>query len=241
MATSSKRTYAMICLPGLLLPVPLIPWQAIVDTVLHWRPPKTHRQVWLSLLWGQCYFLLGLGAHKVLFVPSKSLCFPSPVEGLQSNPTVKLRFPGDFQSLWWISRLGSLVWGPELLQQYENFFCLIVLQLVDHPPGGTMETYWGPNGDLLQECLCHMPCLPALLLCCPRSRHCWPMSPQETLKHSKAKLAQSFVWVMASFPASWCVQDSVCALKAFCSVWDFILNSLCPCFCLVVTLWLHGL
>ena len=34
-----------------------------------------HRQVWVSLLWGHCSFLLGPGAHKVLFVPSKSL-FP---------------------------------------------------------------------------------------------------------------------------------------------------------------------
>ena len=45
-------------------------------------PPKrlldTHRQVWVSLLWGYCSFLLGPGVHKVLFVPSKSL-FPSPV------------------------------------------------------------------------------------------------------------------------------------------------------------------
>ena len=35
----------------------------------------THRQVWVSLLWGHCSFLLGPGVHKVLFVPSKSL-FP---------------------------------------------------------------------------------------------------------------------------------------------------------------------
>jgi len=34
-----------------------------------------HGQVWVSLLWGHCSFLLGPGAHKVLFVPSKSL-FP---------------------------------------------------------------------------------------------------------------------------------------------------------------------
>ena len=32
-------------------------------------------QVWVSLLWGHCSFLLGPGAHKVLFVLSKSL-FP---------------------------------------------------------------------------------------------------------------------------------------------------------------------
>ena len=38
----------------------------------------THGQVWLSLLWGHCSFRLGPGAHKVLFVLSKSV-FPSPV------------------------------------------------------------------------------------------------------------------------------------------------------------------
>ena len=37
--------------------------------------PDTHRQVWVSLLWGHCSFLLGPAAHKFLFVPSKSL-FP---------------------------------------------------------------------------------------------------------------------------------------------------------------------
>ena len=42
---------------------------------LHRRLLDTHRQVWVGLLWGHCYFLLGPGVHKVLFVPSKSL-FP---------------------------------------------------------------------------------------------------------------------------------------------------------------------
>ena len=49
--------------------------QATTDTCLHWRLPDTHRQVWVSPLWGHCSFLLGPGAHKVLFMPSKSL-FP---------------------------------------------------------------------------------------------------------------------------------------------------------------------
>ena len=35
----------------------------------------THVQDWVSLLWGHCSFLLGPGAHKVLFGTSKSL-FP---------------------------------------------------------------------------------------------------------------------------------------------------------------------
>ena len=40
---------------------------------LAWGLLDTHRQVWFSLLWGHCSFLLAPGAHKVLFVPSKSL------------------------------------------------------------------------------------------------------------------------------------------------------------------------
>ena len=51
---------------GHCIPIPLL------------RLLDTHGRVWVSLLWGYCSFLLGPGAHKVLFVPSKSL-FPSPV------------------------------------------------------------------------------------------------------------------------------------------------------------------
>ena len=60
---------------ALLYSVPLTLQQATVDPCLHQRLLDTHRQVWLSLLWGHCSFLLGPGAYKVLFVPSKSL-FP---------------------------------------------------------------------------------------------------------------------------------------------------------------------
>ena len=38
----------------------------------------TYGQVWVSLLWGYCSFLLIPAAHKVLFVPAKNL-FPSPM------------------------------------------------------------------------------------------------------------------------------------------------------------------
>ena len=51
--------------------------QATADPRLRWRLLDTHGQVWVSLLWGHCSFLLGPGVHKVLFVPSKSL-FPQP-------------------------------------------------------------------------------------------------------------------------------------------------------------------
>ena len=72
----SKRTYASIRLPGLLLPVPLSLCQASAHPHLCRRSSDTPRWVWLSLLWGHCSFPLGSGAHTVLFVPSKSLCFP---------------------------------------------------------------------------------------------------------------------------------------------------------------------
>ena len=48
---------------------------AICDNMDNLGHLDTHRQGWVSLLWGHCSFLLGPGAHKVLFVPSKSL-FP---------------------------------------------------------------------------------------------------------------------------------------------------------------------
>ena len=46
-----------------------------------------------------------------------------------------VRFPVDSQSLGQISRLGSLMWGLEPSQQFENFFCLIILQFLSCPPG----------------------------------------------------------------------------------------------------------
>ena len=53
--------------------VPQTLQQATTDSCLHWRLLDTHRQVWVSLLWGLCSFLPGPGVPKVLFVPSKCL------------------------------------------------------------------------------------------------------------------------------------------------------------------------
>ena len=52
--------------------------QATADPRLRRRLLDTYGQVWVSPLWGHCFFLLGPAVHEVLFVPSKSL-FPSPV------------------------------------------------------------------------------------------------------------------------------------------------------------------
>ena len=63
---------------ALLHSVPLTLKQTTADPRLCQRLLHTHRQVWLSLLWSHCAFLLGPGVHKVLFGPSKHLV-PSPV------------------------------------------------------------------------------------------------------------------------------------------------------------------
>ena len=64
---------------ALLHSVPPTLQQATADPCLCCRLLDTHGQVWVSLLWGHCSFLLGSGVHKVLFVPSKSLFRQSSV------------------------------------------------------------------------------------------------------------------------------------------------------------------
>ena len=64
---------------------------------------------------------------------------PSPMEVLQSNtPGLQDQIPWTkgFPVLCQIPRLGSMTWGSEPSQQWENFFGIIVLQFVGHPPGG---------------------------------------------------------------------------------------------------------
>ena len=60
---------------ALLHSVPPTLQQATTDPHLHQRLLGTHGQIWVSLLWDHCSFLLGPGVYKVLFVPSKCL-FP---------------------------------------------------------------------------------------------------------------------------------------------------------------------
>ena len=130
----SKGTYANRCLPGQMLLGPLSLQQATLDPHLCRRPSDIHRQVWLSLLWGHCSFPLGPSFHKVVFVSSKRLF--SPVLWKFCNHILlafKVRFPGDSPSLCWIPKLGSLIWGSGLSQQWETFFGIPVLQFVGCP------------------------------------------------------------------------------------------------------------
>ena len=55
----------------LLHSVPPALQRATANPHLRRRLLDTHGQVWISLLWGHCTFLLGPGAHKVSFVPPR--------------------------------------------------------------------------------------------------------------------------------------------------------------------------
>ena len=68
MVTSFKRSHAHSAVLSTTNPA-----AATADPCFCQRLLDTHKQVWVSLLWGHCFFLLGPGAHKVLFVPFKSL------------------------------------------------------------------------------------------------------------------------------------------------------------------------
>ena len=64
MATSFKRSHAhTAALRGLTLQ------KATTDPHLRQVLVDTLGQIWVSLLWGHCSFLLGPGAHKVLLCP----------------------------------------------------------------------------------------------------------------------------------------------------------------------------
>ena len=158
MATSFQRSRASHSVPPTLQ-------QATADPHLHRRLLDTHRQVWVSLLWGHCYFLLGSGVHKVLFVPSKGL-FPQSC----------------------VSSGGSMV--------------------------GLMVT---PSKRAYAIPRSAAPTAPT-----PVTGHCWPVSPQETLKHSKAGLTQSLWGLLV------CTKVLFGPSEHLWWVWGLILHGISP-------------
>ena len=138
--------------------VPLTLQRAITNPWICWRLLDTHGQVWVSLFWGHCSFLLGPGVHKVLFVPSKSL-FPHSC----------------------VSSSGSMVG-------------LMVTS--------SKRAYAIPRSAAPRD--------PAPVAGC-----CWPTPLQETLKHSKACLAQSLCWLLV------CIRfcSSPLSISGGCGVW----------------------
>ena len=135
---------------ALLYSMSLIPWQVSVDPCLCPRLLDTHRQVWLSLLWGHCSFLLGPGAHKVLFVPSKSLfpqsCVSSVIKSHWPSRSNSLGFSVPFPDL----QVRKSVAGPR------TFITVRELLWDNCSPVCGLSARWFCGGA-------HTPCLPGLL------------------------------------------------------------------------------
>ena len=115
----------MLRLPSLLQPEPLSLWQVTADLCLHRRHSNTQSGVWLSLLWGSLLFFLSPSAHKVLFVPSKSLW---PVWGMMLNAMFPL-----LQSCWGFSfalDVGYLLQQAGVGVESNIFLWMAVQQLV---------------------------------------------------------------------------------------------------------------
>ena len=114
MVTSFKSSH--VCMATLNAPNPA----AGHCQHLHRSLLDTHGQVWLSLLWGHCSFLMGPCAHSVLFVPIKSLFTQSRVSSaslcsVQSLSRVRL-----FAGPWIAARQASLS-----ITNSQNFLKLI--------------------------------------------------------------------------------------------------------------------
>ena len=130
-------TYIKEHLPGLFLPVFISSQQTTANPHLHRRP--------LPTLWDMSSSVFcGVTASFPWVLMHTRFCLHPPrVESLfslvlwksdnQIPLAFKVRFPEDPQSLFQIPRLGSLMWGSEPSQQWENSFGIIVLQFVGCP------------------------------------------------------------------------------------------------------------
>ena len=129
---------------ALLHSVPLALQQAIVDPYLWQRLLDIHGQVWVSLLWGHCSFLLGPSVHKVLVCALQESVYPVLCKFWQLHGGVN----GDLlqgglchaqvcctQSL---CRVSALEVGH---------YCPVPLQkTLKHSPGSVSEGFLGPGG-----------------------------------------------------------------------------------------------
>ena len=161
-ATSFKRSHA--CTAALSAPNPAAGhcWPTPLP-----ETPGHSRQVWGSLLWGHCSFLLGPGVYKVLFVPSKSLCPQSCVSSggcivglMVHSSTLAWQIP-------WTEEPGRLQSMGSQRVQHDWATSL-----------SSKRAYVLPRSTT--------PRAPA-----PVSGHCWLVPLPETLKHSSGSVS---VW-----------------------------------------------
>ena len=120
---------------GAVLPPCCLAWGQTINPHLQQRLLQIHRQVWLSLLWGHCSFLL---VHAGFICALQESVSPVLWKFRSETPLVfKVKFPGSSQSLL-DPQVGNLLWALELSQQFENFLGIVVLQCVGHLLSGFM-------------------------------------------------------------------------------------------------------
>ena len=121
---------------GAVLPPCCLAWGQTINPHLQQRLLQIHRQVWLSLLWGHCSFLL---VHAGFICALQESVSPVLWKFCNQIPLAsKVKVPEGSQSLCRTPRLGSVFWVIELSYQYENFFGIIVLQFLGCLLGDSM-------------------------------------------------------------------------------------------------------
>ena len=121
---------------GAVFPPCCLAWGQTINPHLQQRLLQIHRQVWLSLLWGHCSFLL---VHAGFICALQESVSPVLWKFCNQIPLAsKVKVPEGSQSLCRTPRLGSVFWVIELSYQYENFFGIIVLQFLGCLLGNSM-------------------------------------------------------------------------------------------------------
>ena len=116
------------------------PWGEALPTHTSTRDPPTLADSFGWVFCGITALLLWVLVHaKFCLCPPRLKSLFPPVLWKSYNQILLVfmaTFPGDYQSLCRVPRLGSLMWGSKPLQRCENFFGVFVLQSVSHPPRG---------------------------------------------------------------------------------------------------------
>ena len=109
----------------------------------------------------------------------------------------KIKFPGSSQFLWQIPRLGNLLWAPKLLQQWDNFFYIIVLQFVGHQLGDSMVGLIQTSFKMIYA-TGSTPRSVEIRVPVPMAGYCWSMPPQETLRYLRGRSGSVSVWSLGT-------------------------------------------
>ena len=155
---SSKRIYPKTHFPGLLLPVPLSRGRPLPTHISAGNPQTLTGRTDSASCGVTSAFLWVLVCTKFCLCPPRVSVFPFLWMLCNQIPKAfKAKFPGDSQSHGLVLRLGRLMWGLEPLQQYKNFFGIIVFQFVAYTLGGYRIWFYhncAPPTISLQLLLC---------------------------------------------------------------------------------------